>query len=349
MTPISMLRLVSPALLPLVTLPWLLFTEPTTSVVITSGVSLYRTPVAATLPLLAIVITYSSVSPTLGTPLRFASAYSISAFEASNTGAATIGVIVGSPPCGVVGSLVGTGGSSLLLTVPWLSSCVTPGGSGLTIVTWKLIVTLAPLGSTPIFTVTGGVPALPPVIVPWLALTEPFTSVVLTSGVSLKVTPVAWVLPVFSMITWYSSVSPADGTPLRSASANRLTALSAVSTGAAVIGVSVGSPGVGVLGSSVGTAGPLAGAATPWLLMRTTPAGSGLLIVTRKLIVTLAPPPGIVPISMLGLVSPAVLPLVTAPWLVCTEPTTSLEFGSRTSLNFMPDAAPLPVFWMVTW
>src|SRR6266545_2445949 len=300
MTPISMLRLVSPALLPLVTLPWLLFTEPTTSVVITSGVSLYRTPVAATLPLLAIVITYSSVSPTLGTPLRFASAYSISAFEASNTGAATIGVIVGSPPCGVVGSLVGTGGSSLLLTVPWLSSCVTPGGSGLTIVTWKLIVTLAPLGSTPIFTVTGG-------------------------------------------------VSAADGTPLRSASANRLTALSAVSTGAAVIGVSVGSPGVGVLGSSVGTAGPLAGAATPWLLMRTTPAGSGLLIVTRKLIVTLAPPPGIVPISMLGLVSPAVLPLVTAPWLVCTEPTTSLEFGSRTSLNFMPDAAPLPVFWMVTW
>src|SRR5438128_1883705 len=128
-----MLRLVSPALLPLVTLPWLVCTEPTTSVVITSGVSLYTTPVAATLPLLAIVITYSSVSPTLGTPFGFTSAYSISAFEASNTGAAEIGVIVGSPACGVLGSLVGTGGSSLLLRIPWLTSRVTPGASGLLI------------------------------------------------------------------------------------------------------------------------------------------------------------------------------------------------------------------------
>ena len=102
----------------------------------TSGVSLYRTPVAETGPLLAIVITYSSVSPTLGTPLRFASAYSIALFAAARTGAAASGVIVGSPPCGVVGSLVGTGGSSLLLTMPWFTSCVTPGGSGLLIVTW---------------------------------------------------------------------------------------------------------------------------------------------------------------------------------------------------------------------
>src|SRR5262249_12960800 len=119
-TPISTPTLVSPALLPLVMLPWLLLTEPTTSVVITSGVSLNATPVAAMLPRLAIVITYTSVSPTLGTPLWSASLYSISVFEAVNTGAAAIGVIVGSPACGVVGSLVGTGGSSLLLTVPWL-------------------------------------------------------------------------------------------------------------------------------------------------------------------------------------------------------------------------------------
>ena len=82
---------------------------------------------------------------------------------------------------------------------------------------------------------------------------------------------------------------------------------------------------------------------------RTTPAGSGLLIVTRKLIVTLAPRAGITPISMLRLVSPAVLPLVTVPWLVCTEPTTSLVFTSGTSLNFMLGAAPLPVFWIVIW
>src|SRR4051794_30720319 len=101
-------------------------------------------------------------------------------------------------------------------------------------------------------------------------------------------------------------------------------------------GVLVGSPGGGVLGSSVGVAGPLLGAATPWLLMRTTPPCSGLLITTRKLIVTLAPRARITPISMLTLVSPAMLPLVTAPWLLCTEPTTSLVFGSGTSLNFMP-------------
>src|SRR3954451_24955301 len=125
MMPRSMLRLVSPAPLPLVTLPWLLCTEPTTSVVITSGVSLYTTPVATTLPVLAIVTTYSSVSPTLGTPLGLASAYSISAFEASRIGAAAIGVIVGSPDCGVLGSLVGTGGNSLLLSIPWLTSRVT--------------------------------------------------------------------------------------------------------------------------------------------------------------------------------------------------------------------------------
>src|SRR3954468_6283565 len=114
-------------------------------------------------------------------------------------------------------------------------------------------------------------------------------------------------------------MSPGEGTPLLSKSVSRLTCLSAISTGAAEIGVMVGSPCVGVCGSSVGTAGLLAGAATPWLLIRTTPAGSGLLIVTRKLIVTLAARPGIVPISTPTAVSPAVLPLVIVPWLVCAD------------------------------
>jgi hypothetical protein len=50
-------------------------------------------------------------------------------------------------------------------------------------------------------TITGGVPVLPPAIVPCDVVTEPVTSVVFGSGVSLKITPVAALLPLLMIVT----------------------------------------------------------------------------------------------------------------------------------------------------
>ena len=68
-------------------------------------------------------------------------------------------------------------------------------------VTWKLMVTLAPALMGPMSTVTGGVPVLPLVTVPCDVLTKPTTRVVLLSGISLKVTPVAGLPPELVMVT----------------------------------------------------------------------------------------------------------------------------------------------------
>src|SRR5262249_12407001 len=115
--------------------------------------------------------------------------------------------------------------------------------------------TLAPPpGSVPTSTVTGGTPPLPPVIVPALVVTEPTTSVVLGSGVSLKSTPLAAPLPLLLIVIRYCSVSPGEG-PVGATSTSTRSVLLALSTGAAVTGVTVGSPPAGVLGSSVGTLG----------------------------------------------------------------------------------------------
>src|SRR6266498_3618983 len=170
----------------------------------------------------------------------------------------------------------------------------------------------------PILTVTGGVPVLPPVIAPTRVCTEPATSVVLLSGVSLYVTPVAAVLPVLRMVTSYRIVSPGEATPFLSASTNKVaclvaasagctasgvivgspgegapllsastcnaTAFSAESSGADVSGVTVGSPGVSVFGSSVLTGGTSLLLTVPWFTTRVTPAANGLSTWTRKVI-----------------------------------------------------------------
>ena len=118
--PTSTLTLVSVAPLPLVTVPRLVWMVPVTRVVNASGMSLKITPVASWLPLLMIVTWYSSVSPGLPPPSPSASTNSTSDLLADRSGDAVTSVTVGSVVPPSAGSSVGSVGSSLLETVPWL-------------------------------------------------------------------------------------------------------------------------------------------------------------------------------------------------------------------------------------
>ncbi len=149
--------------------------------------------------------------------------------------------------------------------------------------------TLPPAGMAPMATVTGGMPALPLATVPWLVWTEPTTNVVLLSGTSLKVTPVAAPLPLLTIVTTYSRVSPAEGAPLPSASMKSTSALKAPNTGIALTAVWVWSSSGSIAGSSVSSAGSSLLVTTPWLLTWVTPGGSGSAMMTRKLMSTLPP------------------------------------------------------------
>src|SRR3954471_1867563 len=147
------------------------------------------------------VILYRIVSPGETTPFLSASPNRDACLVASRAGCTISGVTVGSPGAGVAGSFVGTTGSWSLLTVPWLATCLTPAGSVVATRTSKVIVALPPApGMVPRLTITGGVPVFPPTIVPWLVVTELITSVVFASGVSLKITPVALLLPLLIIL-----------------------------------------------------------------------------------------------------------------------------------------------------
>src|SRR5438105_4503274 len=87
------------------------------------------------------------------------------------------------------------------------------------------------------------------------------------------------------MVTVYSTSSAGSGLPLPSRSATRASGLVATTIGAAVTGVAVASFAADVAGSSVGVAGSSLLVITPWLATCVTPAGSGVSIVTRKLMV----------------------------------------------------------------
>ena len=56
----------------------------------------------------------------------------------------------------------------------------------------------------------------------------------------------------------------------------------------------------------------------------------------------------IVPMATLTLVSPAVLPVVTVPWLVVTEPAARVVLASGVSLKTTASASTGPVFSMTT-
>ena len=86
--------------------------------------------------------------------------------------------------------------------IPWLETDVTPAGSGLSIVTSKLTVTLLPPAMLPTSTPTVVSPIpLPLLTVPAVVCTLPTTSAVLAPGLSVKVTPVAAALPLFVIVT----------------------------------------------------------------------------------------------------------------------------------------------------
>ncbi len=130
-----------------------------------------------------------------------------------------MGVLVASSSTGVSGSSEGSVGKLPPVRMAWLDTCVTPAGSGLSIVTRKETwAELSPPGMVPRSTPTVVLPALLPLVtVPWLTVTEPTTSVVLV-GVSVRKALVAFWLPELMISMVYSSVSPGEGVPLLSAS-----------------------------------------------------------------------------------------------------------------------------------
>ena len=93
-------------------------------------------------------------------------------------------------------------------------------------------------------------------------------------------------------------------------------------TGSAVIGVGVGSSLPGPSGSSLGVLGTPSPETKPWFSTEVVLAGRGLSMVTRNVRVALPPLPGMVPKATATVASPAVLPVVTEPWLGVTLPTT---------------------------
>ena len=104
-------------------------------------------------------------------------------------------------------------------------------------------------------------------------------------------------------------------------------------TGSAVIGVSVGSSLPGRSGSSVGTSGTSSAMTRPWLATLVTLAGRGLSMVTWKVTVAVPVSPPMVPSATATVLSPAVFPVVTAPWLVVTLPTTRAVLAPGVSVK----------------
>src|SRR5262245_33397949 len=129
-----------------------------------------------------------------------------------------------------------------------------------------------------------------------------------------------------------------------------VTDFSVLSFGAAVSGVSVGSLGSsGVLGSSDGSVGRFGalGSVQLWLATLLTPAGSGLLIVTLKVMTAVPSLPPLFPGTVMPVteteVLPAPLPSTTVPLVLVTEPTTSVVLGSGVSVKLRSVAAMLPL------
>src|SRR6185369_5306123 len=350
MVPMLTATLVSPPVLPVVTEPCVVVTEPTTSWVL-SGARLVKTaPAAFWLPVLVMTTVYCSVSPGLTCPLAFTSTTRATVLSALITGAETTGMTVGSVGPGGPGSSVSTPvGSEEVTTLPWQEICVTPAGKGLLIVTSKVTVTVAPSAMVPMLTATlVSPPVLPVVTEPCVVVTEPTTSWVLSGARLVKTAPAAFWLPVLVMTTVYCSVSPGLTCPLAFTSTTRATVLSALITGAETTGMTVGSVGPGGPGSSVSTpVGSEEVTTLPWQEICVTPAGKGLLIVTSKVTVTVAPS-AMVPMLTATLVSPPVLPVVTEPCVVVTEPTTSWVLSGARLVKTAPAAFWLPVLVMTT-
>ena len=103
--------------LPPVTVPTVVETEPSTNVVLASGVSLNMTAVAAVLPWFWIVTVYSKVSPGLVTPLPSASTARATSLLAVIRGAAVTCVTVASFGAEVLGSSVDPEGNPKIN--PW--------------------------------------------------------------------------------------------------------------------------------------------------------------------------------------------------------------------------------------
>src|SRR6185369_15935971 len=234
---------------------------------------------------------------------------------------ATVTVIaVGSSGVPVAGLSVTLGGKFVPVTVPWQVIWVTPGGSAM------LTATLV------------SPPVLPVVTEPCVVVTEPTTSWVLSGARLVKTAPAAFWLPVLVMTTVYCSVSPGLTCPLAFTSTTRATVLSALITGAETTGMTVGSVGPGGPGSSVSTpVGSEEVTTLPWQEICVTPAGKGLLIVTSKVTVTVAPS-AMVPMLTATLVSPPVLPVVTEPCVVVTEPTASAVLAGAGLVKITPVA-----------
>ncbi len=116
--PTSTATVMSPATLPLVTVPCVVVTKPMTRGLFTSGVSLKTTPVAAELPALTMTIWYCRRSPGETSPSESLSSASVTVFLARSSGApvtwVTVGLLI--PPTD--GSSVSSVGNSLLATVP---------------------------------------------------------------------------------------------------------------------------------------------------------------------------------------------------------------------------------------
>jgi hypothetical protein len=112
----------------------------------------------------------------------------------------TTAVTVASPGVSVVGSSLATSPVWVLVTVAWALTVVTPTGNGSSTTTSKAISVPAKVGTAPTSTATVGSPALPPVTVPRLVVTEPSTRLVLASGVSVKPTASSATLPSWSTV-----------------------------------------------------------------------------------------------------------------------------------------------------
>jgi len=210
-------------------------------------------------------------------------------------------------------------------------------------VTRNVMVTFAPTTTVPRSTLTDVSPAiLPTRMAPCELVTEPTTSAVFAPGVSLNASPVKSIFPVLVIVTVYSRVSPGDGMRSPSASMARASILVASTLGSST-GVTVGSSAVPVSGSSVGTEIPPSPVTRPWLATLEIAVGKGEFTVTSKVMVTVSETAR-VPMFTLTVVSPAVLPVVTVPCDVVTEPTTKVVLASGVSVKSTEVAPVVPVF-----
>ena len=109
----------------------------------------------------------------------------------SAAGGTTTGVMVGSSGATVDGSSDDALAAFELVASAWFDTELTPAGNGLAIVARNVIVADEPAASVPMFTATE------PVTEPMVVCTEPATTDVFASGVSLSVTFDALLAPTF--------------------------------------------------------------------------------------------------------------------------------------------------------